>query len=131
MSMEPRTTESPGFLHALRAVGENLIGTLHDRVELLALDLHEEKFRLIRIFIWICAAVFTGMLAILFASLTLVYLFWDGARLAALGGFTLLYTGAFIAIVIAFRRHLAGQAKPFAASLRELDTDRTCIRTET
>ena len=129
--MEPRSQESPGVLHALRGLGENLIGTLHDRVELFALDLHEEKFRLIRIFIWISAAVFTGMLAVLFASLTLVYLFWDSARLAALGGFALLYAAAFGVTVFAFRRHLSSQAKPFAASLRELDSDRACIRTET
>lgn len=129
--MDPRTPDSKGILSALSGLGENLIGTLHDRVELLALDLHEEKFRLIRIFIWISAIVFTGMLAILFASITLVYLFWDSARLAALGGFTLLYAGAFAAILMGFRRHLASQEKPFAASLRELNTDRACIRTET
>jgi uncharacterized membrane protein YqjE len=129
--MDSRSPESNGFLSALSGLGDNLIGTLHDRVELLALDLHEEKFRLIRIFIWISAIVFTGMLAILFASITLVYLFWDSARLAALGGFALLYGVAFAVIVIAFRRHLASQVKPFAASLRELNTDRACIRTET
>ncbi|HEY0968776.1 MAG TPA: phage holin family protein [Opitutaceae bacterium] len=129
--MDPHSSASPGFLSALSGLGENLIGTLHDRVELLALDLHEEKFRVIRIFIWISAIVFTGMLAILFASITLVYLFWDSARLAALGGFTLLYAVAFGVIVVAFRRHLANQARPFAASLRELNTDRACIRTET
>ncbi len=129
--MDSRSPASPGFLSALSGLGENLIGTLHDRVELLALDLHEEKFRVIRIFIWISAIVFTGMLAILFASITLVYLFWDSARLAALGGFTLLYAVAFGVTIVAFRRHLANQARPFAASLRELNTDRTCIRTET
>ena len=129
--MDPRPPELKEFLSALSGLGENLIGTLHDRVELLALDLHEEKLRLIRIFIWTSAIVFTGMLAILFASITVVYLFWDSARLAALGGFALLYVGAFAAALIGLRRHLAAQTMPFAASLRELNTDRTCFRSET
>lgn len=129
--MEPSTPEAKGFLSALSGLGENLVGTLHDRVELLALDLHEEKFRLIRIFIWTSAIVFTGMLAILFASITVAYLFWDSARLAALGGFALLYGGAFAAALIGLRRHLAAQPMPFAASLRELNTDRACFRSET
>lgn len=129
--MEPSTSEPKRILAALSGLGENLIGALHDRVELLSLDLHEEKCRLIRIFIWISAIVFTGMLAILFASITVVYFFWDSARLTALGGFALLYGGAFAAILIGFRRHLATKSTPFAASLRELNTDRACFRSET
>jgi uncharacterized membrane protein YqjE len=70
-------------------------------------------------------------MAVTFASITLVYLLWDSARLAALVGLTLLYSGAVVAIVVAFRRHLARQPRPFAATLQELKTDRACIRTET
>lgn len=128
--MASRTPAYPGLLGALRGLGDGLLGTLQDRLELLALDLHEEKLRLIRIFVWISAAVFTGMLAILFASITLVYLFWDSARLVALGGFAALYTGAFTFILLAFRRYLAAEPRPFAATLRELAEDRACIRTE-
>ena len=45
--MEPSTSEPKRILAALSGLGENLIGALHDRVELLSLDLHEEKCRLI------------------------------------------------------------------------------------
>ena len=68
------------------------------------------------------------MMTITFASLTLVYLFWESARLAVLGGLTTLYAGALVAIIVAFRRYLARQPKPFAATLDELAVDRTCIR---
>jgi uncharacterized membrane protein YqjE len=74
--------------------------------------------------------VFLGMMAIMFASLTLVYLFWETARLAVLGGLTVLYAGALAVIILAFRRYLARQPSPFAATLQEIGEDRACIRTE-
>ncbi|MBL9200174.1 MAG: phage holin family protein [Opitutaceae bacterium] len=126
--MEPGTPRSDGFLGSFRTLGDSLLASLQDRLALFSVELQEEKFRLIQIFIWISAAVFTGVMAITFASLTLVYLFWESARLAALGGLTLLYSGALIAIIVAFRRYLARQPKPFAATLQEITEDRSCIR---
>ena len=117
-----------GLLDTLRALGDSLLGSLHDRLELISVEVQEEKHRLIQTFVWISAAIFTGMIAIAFASLTLVVYFWDTARVAALGGLTLLYTGTAVAIVLALRRHLKRQPGPFAATLEEFRTDRACIQ---
>jgi uncharacterized membrane protein YqjE len=125
-------TDSPGpvgFLGSFRALGDGLLGTVEDRLHLFTVELQEEKFRLIQTFFWISAALFTAMMTIAFASLTLVYLFWASARLAVLGGLTLLYAGSLIAIVIGFRRFVARQPNPFAATLHEIGEDRACIRT--
>jgi len=124
------TPAPTGFIGSFRALGEGLLSSVQDRLELLSVELHEEKFRLIQIFIWISAAVFTGMMAITFASLTIVYFFWETARLAALGGLTVLYAVIWAVIVVAFRRYLARQLKPFMATLGEISADRACIRTE-
>jgi len=126
--METPPPASTGFLASFRALGDSLLGTMQDRLELLSVELQEEKFRLIQTFIWISAAVFTGVMAITFASLTLVYLFWESARLAVLGGLTVFYAGALLAIIFAFRRYLARQPRPFAATLQEIGEDRACIR---
>jgi uncharacterized membrane protein YqjE len=128
--MEPATPASAGFLHSLRALGDSLLATVQDRLELLSVELQEEKFRLIQTFVWISAAVFTGMMAITFASLTLVYLFWASARLAVLGGLAVFYAAALVAIVIAFRRFIARQPRPFSATQQEIGEDRACIRNE-
>ena len=117
----------PGILGSLRTLGGGLVSSLKDRVELISLELQEEKFRLIQTFVWICAAMFAGMMALVFVSLTLVYLFWDYARLAVLGGFAVFYTGGAIAIIIFFRRYLARQPRPFAATIEELTQDPACI----
>ncbi len=126
--METEPPGKPGFLDSFRALGDGLLAGAQDRLELLVVEWQEEKFRLVQTFIWISAALFTGMLAVAFASFTLVYLFWDNARLAVLGGLTLLYGGATVAIIIAFRRYLARQPRPFTATLQELGEDRSCIR---
>ena len=115
---------------SLRTLGDGLMASVQDRIGLFSLELQEEKFRLIQTFVWISAVLFTGMMTVMFASLTLVYFFWESARLAALGGLTLLYAGALVSIIIAFRRYLARQPKPFAATLEEIGEDRVCIQTE-
>ena len=119
---------SPGFMDTLRALGDALLASAHDRVELISVELQEEKFRLIRMLIWISAAIFAGVMALTLVSITVVYLFWESARLAALGGLTALYTVAFLVLVITFRRYVARQPRPFAATLQELAADRACIR---
>jgi len=107
-----------------------MLATVQDRLELFSVELQEEKFRLILTFIWISAAIFTGMMAIAFASLTLVYLFWESARLFVLGGLTLIYALALVIIIVSFRRFIARQPSPFSATRQEIGKDRTCIRNE-
>jgi len=120
--------DSPGFMSTLRALGDALLASVHDRVELFSLELQEEKFRLIRILLWVGAAFFAGLMALLLGSLTLVYLFWDSARLAVLGGLTAFYAVTFLTLVLTLRRFLARQLRPFAGTLQELAADRACIR---
>jgi len=126
--MAPAPSAPEGFLGSLRTLGDGLLGSVQDRLELVAVELQEEKFRLIQTFIWICAAIFTGIMSVAFASLTLVYLFWSSARLMVLGGLTCAYLGGFMAIVWGFRRFIAKQPRPFAVSRQELTEDRACIR---
>ncbi len=128
--MESQAPAAGGLLGAIRGLADGLFAAAGERLELLAIELHEEKFRLIQVFIWISAAVFSAMLAIMFASLTIVVLFWDSARVLVLAGFTVLYGGAFLFIVRTYRRFLARQPRPFEGTLAELRQDRSCIRPE-
>src|SRR2546423_1651551 len=121
-------SDSTGLLGSLRGFAEGLIGSAHDRVELLAVELHEEKFRLIQIFIWISAIVFLAMLALVFISFAVVVLLWETARMEAICTLAGTYVAGLIATVIGFRRYLRTQPKPFAATLNELHEDRVCIR---
>jgi uncharacterized membrane protein YqjE len=128
--METRVPGSSGLLGSLRGFADSLIGSAHDRLELLAVELHEEKYRLIQIFIWISAIVFLVMLATVFASFALVVLLWETSRTAVVCVLAGSYIAAALATIIGFSRYLKRQPKPFAATLRELREDRECIRAE-
>jgi uncharacterized membrane protein YqjE len=126
--MEPDAPGPASFVHSVHVLGDHLLALVEGRLALLAIELQEEKHRLIQTFIWICAAVFTAMMTVMFASLTLVYLFWESARLAVLCGLTLFYAAALAGLIVAFRRFRARQPNPFAATLEEIAEDRACIR---
>lgn len=128
--MEPAPPASAGFIGSFRVLGDSLLATVQDRLELFGAELQEEKFRLIQTILWVCAAVCTGMLAITFASICLVYLFWETARLAVLGGLALGYAALFVATIVSFRRFLARQPEPFLATRQEIEKDRACIRAD-
>jgi uncharacterized membrane protein YqjE len=126
--MEKTTSGSAGIMGSLRALGDSMLASVEERLELFSIDLQEEKFRLIQTFVWISVGLFTGMMAVMFASLTLVYAFWESARLAVLGGMATFYAVTLVLIIVAFRRFIARQPRPFAATLQEISQDRACIR---
>jgi len=129
--MDPTTARgAPGILSSVRLLADNLLATVHDRVELVAVELQEEKHRMTQIFIWISAGIFAGMMAVTFTSIAVVYVFWENARVAALAGLALFYAATTIGLVIGFRAYIKRQPKPFAATLQELKADRSCIRME-
>src|SRR5688572_32512659 len=128
--METREPGSSGLLGSLRGFADGLLGSAQDRLELLSVELHEEKHRLIQIFIWISAIVFLAMVATVFTSLAIVVLLWETHRVLAICCLAAGYLVALIAVVLAFRSYLKRQPKPFAATINELRQDRECIRAD-
>ncbi len=128
--MDTATRGSTGLLGSLRTFTDGLLAGIQGRLELFSIELQEEKFRLLQTVVWIGAAVFLGVLSVVFTCLTVVYLFWESARLAVLGGLALFFTGAMCAALLVLWRFLAHQPSPFAATLHEFGKDRECIRKE-
>jgi uncharacterized membrane protein YqjE len=120
----------PGIRGALRALGDGVLGSIEDRMALFALEVEEEKRRLIRTMIWISATLFTAVMATGLATLTVVYLFWDSARIVVLASFAGFYAALLATSVIALRRATMRQDPPFAATIAEIQEDRRCIRGE-
>ncbi len=125
---KPAQPAPAGYLASLRSLGDGLLATVRERAELFSVELQEEKFRLVQTFVWLAAVFFTGLLAVIFASLALVFAFWDTARLAVFGGLAAFYIVALLAVIIAFRRYLARQPAPFTDTRLELREDQACIR---
>jgi uncharacterized membrane protein YqjE len=118
------------LLGSLRGFADGLLGSVHDRLELVTIELQEEKHRLVQTLVWISGILVLGFLALVFASFALVIWLWDTARVAAVCGVALGYAVGLVVVIILFRRYLARQPRPFAATLDELQHDRACIRPE-
>ena len=120
---------SSSLIGSLRSFFDSVIGSLHDRIELLSVEIQEEKHRLIQLLIWVGAIMFLSFLVVVFGSLILVAIFWDTARVAVVSGLAIAYLVSLIVVVVAFRRFMGRQQRPFAATLAELREDRACLRT--
>lgn len=117
-----------GLLGSIRDLADNVLGSVHDRFELLSLELHEEKFRLIRVLIWISATVFAAMLAVIFASGVLVVAYWHtAARLPIIAGLAAVYAALAALGIWKCRRLIASGTTPFADTINELRVDRACL----
>lgn len=102
---------------------------LQNRIELFAVELQEEKCRLIEAILWASAAVVLGMMSLTLLTFVIVIWFWDSARLAvllALGGVYLLGT------IVAWRglRARLRRTTAFSGTLDEIKRDRACLETE-
>lgn len=111
----------------VRRLGASLLTLGRIRLELLAIEVQEEKARIAALLFW---AAFTAILAgfaLVFVALTLTVLLWDSHRLLALG----LSAGVFVAVAAAGvwkLRCLTRQGHTlFASSLAELRRDAAAL----
>ena len=130
--MGDRETNVPGQ-QGLFASTRNLIGTgvtlLHNRLELLGVELAEEKLRLVSLLAYGGAAFLCIAAGLIFLSIFLTVLFWDTHRLLALGVFSALFLGAGIASSLLAMSLTRSGSKLFSASLAELRKDREALAT--
>lgn len=121
-----------GLLGSVRGLVDNLFASVHDRFELLALELQEEKYRLIQTFTWITVFVCAATLAFAFTATAVLVAVWQTeARVPVAIGLAALFLAAALFSGAKLRRMLKQDAPPFAASLNELRADRACLRPDT
>lgn len=115
----------------LFASTRGLLGTgvtlLHNRLELLGVELAEERVRLVSLLAYGGAAFLCLAAGLIFLAIFLTVLLWDSNRLLALGVFSALFIGAGIACLILARSLTRSGSKLFAASLAELRSDRDAL----
>ena len=100
-----------------------------NRVELFAVELREEKCRLVEAILCAVAVAALGVMALTLVTFTVVVLLWDNGRMAALAGLAVLYlTGTFFAWR-ALQRRLK-ESLAFAATLEQIKKDRACLETQ-
>jgi len=112
---------------SLRRLGDLAVTTVHNRVELFAVELQEEKCRLIQAILLTAAAIALGVTALTLITITIVVVFWDEARVAALCALSTLFVIATIVVGWFLNKLLAG-GPGFSGTLRELEKDHACFQ---
>jgi len=121
-------TEHISTTGTLKRVGETLLSTFHNRIELLTLELKEEKY-------WAVSALITGGLVIAFSILTIVAVFVtvafltpEPARPWVLVGLCVACIGALLFTVLSLKKKL-NRPPALNDTLNELKKDIACLKT--
>jgi uncharacterized membrane protein YqjE len=113
---------------SLKRILDTLLATVQNRVELFAVELQEEKCRLIEALLCAVAVVVCGLMTLTLLTFTIVVLFWENARLPALAALIVLYL---VGTALAWRAlHSRLKNKnAFSGTIEELKKDRSCLET--
>ena len=98
------------------------------RLELLAIELQEEKERVAAMLAWAAVTALLAGFALVFVALFVTVALWDSHRLLALGGFSALFLGLALWGVLRLRQLMAMGSSLFQSSIAELRDDSRALR---
>lgn len=120
-----------GLLASLSAFGATLAATAKTRLDLLALDVEEERLHFFSMLALTLAAAFCFGLATLLGTAALVVTYWFTHRLLVLTSLAAFFLVAGILTVSCARHKSATKPPLFASSRAQLDADRRLLSTHT
>lgn len=116
-----------GLFASLKGLVGTTVALLQNRLQLLGVELAEERLRLLSLVTYGAIALICLSAGLVFLAVFLTVLFWDSHRLLALGIFSAMFLAAGgVALVMAVGYAKAG-SNLFAASLAELHQDRDAL----
>lgn len=115
-----------GLMGSVRRACDTGASIVRNRVELLTLELKEEKSRVVSAAVWGAVFVVSSFMALIAMTGTLLILFWEQRLYVAIGLLALCVIGA----VTAFFLIKGGvkEPKPFAETIAQLKKDRAWLR---
>ncbi|TAM04226.1 MAG: hypothetical protein EPN70_11975 [Paraburkholderia sp.] len=122
-------TESPRHDHGpLRRLLGSAFAMLQTRLELIGIELSEEKDRLMAVLFLGVAAMMLAAMALMALTALIAIAFWDTWRLQALAGITIVYALAALFCAMKARSGLRNAPMVFQATLDEFEKDREILR---
>lgn len=118
------TEESDSPRSSPRRLGAAFLGLLHSHVELLGIELQEQKARTVSLLLFAGLALVFGLLLLIGLSALILILVWDSYRLAGIIGLCVFYTLAAIFCGLRLKAAVFDDSSPFNATLEELAKDR-------
>ncbi len=115
-------------MDSVRRVTNSVLGLVHNRLSLIAVELQEEKIRAINHIIWLSVAMALGVAGLLVAIATLAIFLWQRAGYAGLIGLAVITLGLAALALWLLRRHIFNGPQPFATSVAEISKDFETLR---
>jgi uncharacterized membrane protein YqjE len=113
-----------GLGASLRHLATGALGLVAAHVELVGIEIQQEKERVAELVVLgACALVLFGM-ALILVTLMIVAALWDSYRLFAIGGLAILYFSLGAYAVHSMRRKIDSHPNPFAGTAAEIEKDR-------
>ena len=124
----PRPQPPPSPSGRFRRLTASFIALGRVRLELLAIELQEEKERVAAMLAWAAVTALLAGFALVFVALFVTVALWDSHRLLALGGFSALFLGLALWGVLRLRQLMAMGSSLFQSSIAELRDDSRALR---
>jgi uncharacterized membrane protein YqjE len=112
-----------GLFASLRGLAATGLGLLRNRLELLAIEIQEERTRSVSLAVYSVAAVILLGAGAIFLAVFITVLLWDSNRLLTLGVFAALFLGGGTVCLLVVRGLANKPSGLFAGSLAELAKD--------
>ncbi len=129
--MSDPEAKSNGWSESLRRSSDSILGLIQSRLELFAVELQEEKLRVINLVVWMSIAISLGSAGLSALMAALAFILWHSAGylgLIALGAVAM--GGA--AVILCFIRHRLHHGwTPFSTTVAEFRKDRECLSKKT
>ena len=114
----------------VRRLGASLLALGRIRLELLAIEVQEEKDRIASLLLWSVLTALMGGFGAVFVAVFVTVALWDTNRLAALGVSAAVFVAVAVYGVLRLRRLTGAGTTLFQASIAELRRDSAALRRE-
>jgi uncharacterized membrane protein YqjE len=119
-----------GIVRSGRRMLAILVSMVRTRLNLLAVELTQEKSRIWLLLLLTALALISASMALLALSLLVVAAFWEENRLLAIGCLSAFYVVATIATLVVLQQKAKTGSKLFAGTLSELSKDSAALAEE-
>jgi len=123
--MADSETTSSGTFASLRKIGGIISAVLQNRADLLAVELQEEKYRLVEVLILVGIALALGMMALFVFTGVIIFAVPDSYRLWVACGLGVLYILGIFALWSRIKKLLQNQ--PFPETISQIKKDWECL----
>jgi len=123
----PATAENVSAASTLRRVSETFLSILHNRLELITIELKEEKHQAVATLMFAVFAATFGVLSMVALLVTVAFLVPAGARPWVMLGICLFFIGGLLFSIFGLKSKLK-RPPVLADTLAEIEKDIACLR---